>query len=139
MYFRNGFRFVFLEIILYLGKILCIFISFTKCRLPKRLKCTIVAFSNGDGFTIKVLILTVLMFEGCLDKLAFCVNLHANNFTLIEIHDHLYDKKLTFMYCMETSLDVMIPNNGNRTSGSNDVTAIGSASVIQNTAISSNT
>ena len=45
MYFRNGFRFVFLKIILYLGKILCIFISFTKCRLPKRLKCTITCFS----------------------------------------------------------------------------------------------
>ena len=41
MYFRNGFRFVFLKIILYISKILCIFISFTKCRLPKRLKCTI--------------------------------------------------------------------------------------------------
>ena len=38
------FRFVFLKILLYLGKILCIFISFTKCRLPKRLKWTIVSY-----------------------------------------------------------------------------------------------
>ena len=41
MYFRNGFRFVFLKIIFYLSKILCIFISLTKCPLSKRLKCTI--------------------------------------------------------------------------------------------------
>ena len=57
MYFRNCFRFVSLKIILYLSKILCIFISFRKCRLPNGLKCTIVIkYLTGRTYCIRVTI-----------------------------------------------------------------------------------
>ena len=39
------------------------------------------------------------------------------------------------MYWTDTSLDGMMPINGNSTNGSSDVTGIGSASVIQKIAI----